>query len=553
MKTSSHRFSNNTDMKKPTTILASFCLLAALLLTPLLSQAAEATKVEPASKKPNVVFILADDLGWKDTSLYGSTFYETPNIDRLAKRGMLFTQAYAASPLCSPTRGSILTGLYPGRIGITTPRCHEPAVRLEATLAAKGAPYQRALQVVSASRLKTEYYTLAEALHDDGYVTGHFGKWHLGEEPYSPLEQGFDVDVPHYSGPGPAGSYQGPWKFPPKLNFIGQPGENIEDRIAEEAIKFLKTNKDKPFYLNYWAFSVHGPWDSKPEVVEKYRDKAKPDSAQRNPVYGAMVETLDKNVGKLLDTLDELKIADNTIIVFFSDNGGVDWGGGDHCLIPGYGEIPATSNAPLRGGKATIYEGGTREPCVVVWPGKVKPGSQSDALFSSVDWYPTLLDMTGVTPKQAVKFDGVSEVPALLGKGAPRDTAFCYFPHYIPFRGTFPAVWVRRGDWKLIRFFCDSPEQTDRFELYNLKEDLGETKNLAAEHPDKVKELDALISEHLKDINAVIPVKNPTFDPSAKMPPVPTVELRKKKPAATNNESAAKDIRQNLEKKSDAL
>ncbi len=530
--------------------------LAALLLTPLLShdaeaQAADSTKVEPGSKKPNVVFILADDLGWKDTSLYGSSFYETPNIDRLATRGMLFTQAYAASPLCSPTRGSILTGLYPGRIGITTPCGHEPAVRLEATLAAKAQPYQRALQPTSASRLKTEYYTLAEAFHDDGYVTGHFGKWHLGQEPYSPLQQGFDVDVPHTSGPGPAASYQGPWKFPPQLNFIGQPGENIEDRIAEEAIKFLKTNKDKPFYLNYWAFSVHAPWDSKPEVVEKYRGKAKPDSPQRNPVYGAMVETLDKNVGKLLDTLDELKIADKTIVVFFSDNGGVDWGGGDACLIPGYGEIPATSNAPLRGGKATIYEGGTREPCVVVWPGKVKPGSQSDALFSSVDWYPTLLDMTGVTPKQAVKFDGVSEVPALLGKGDPRDTAFCFFPHYV--RGTFPAVWVRRGDWKLIRFFCDSPEQTDRFELYNLKEDLGESKNLAAEHPDKVKELDALISEHLKEINAVIPVKNPTFDPSAKMPPVPTVELRKKKPAATNNESAAKDIRQNLEKKSDSL
>jgi arylsulfatase A-like enzyme len=161
--------------------------------------------------------------------------------------------------------------------------------------------------------------------------------------------------------------------------------------------------------------------------------------------------------------------------------------------------------------------------------------------------------MTGVTPKQAVKFDGVSEVPALLGKGAPRDTAFCYFPYYIPSTGTFPAVWVRRGDWKLIRFFCDSPEQTDRFELYNLKEDLGETKNLAVEHPDKVKELDALISEHLKEINAVIPVKNPAFDPSAKMPPVQTVELRKKKPAATNNESAAKEIRQNLEKKSDSL
>jgi len=500
--------------------------ITVLLLAPL----AALTAAEKKNDKPNVVFILADDLGWKDTSLYGSTFFETPNIDRLAKRGMLFTQAYAASPLCSPTRGSILTGLYPGRIGITTPCCHEPAVRLEATLAAKAQPYKRALEAVSASRLKTEYYTLAEAFHDDGYVTGHFGKWHLGEEPYSPLQQGFDVDVPHYSGPGPAGSYQGPWKFPPKLNFIGQPGENIEDRMADEAIKFLKTNKDKPFYLNYWAFSVHGPWDSKPEVIEKYRGKAKPDSAQRNPVYGAMVETLDKNVGKLLDTLDELKIADNTIIVFFSDNGGLYQT--NKCLVPGYDDIPITSNAPLRGGKATIYEGGTREPCVVVWPGKVKPASQSDAFFSSVDWYPTLLEMTGVTPKQAVKFDGVSEVPALLGKGAPRDTVFCFFPHYIPAHNidTVPSVWVRRGDWKLIRFFCDSPDQTDRFELYNLKDDLGETKNLAAEHPDKVKEFDALISEHLKEINAVIPVKNPAYDSTAKAPEPGKKPQKAKKP-----------------------
>ncbi|MEI6715307.1 MAG: sulfatase [Verrucomicrobiota bacterium] len=512
-----------------------------------------ATAASPAGEKPNILFILADDLGWKDTSLYGSSFYETPNIERLAKRGMMFTQAYAASPLCSPTRGSILSGLYPGRIGITSASGHEPAVRLEASLVAKAPPYQRALSGMSATRLRTEYSTLAKALHDDGYVTGHFGKWHLGQEPYSPLEQGFDVDMPHFSGPGPAGSYQGPWKFPPKLNFIGKAGENIEDRMADEAMKFLRANKDKPFLLNYWAFSVHGPWDSKPELIEKYRDKSKFGDPQRNPVYGAMVETLDNNIGKLLDTLDELKIADNTIIVFFSDNGGVHWAGGDHGLVPGYGDVPITSNAPLRGGKATIYEGGTREPCVVVWPGKVKPGSQSDALFSSVDWYPTLLDMTGVTPKQVVKFDGVSEVPALLGKGAPRDTVFCFFPHYIPLNGNVPAVSVRRGDWKLIRFFCDSSEQTDRFELYNLKDDLGETRNLATEHPDQVKELDALISQHLKDINAVIPVKNAAFDPTVKMPPASMLEVSKKKTPATNNESGGKDIRQDLEKKSDSL
>ena len=257
-----------------------------------------------------------------------------------------------------------------------------------------------------------------------------------------------------------------------------------------------------------------------------------------------MVQSLDENVGRLLDTLEALKLTENTIIVFFSDNGG-----NMYDRVDG---IPPTSNAPLRGGKATIFEGGTREPCVVVWPGKVKPGSQSDALLSSVDWYPTILDMTGTKPKQEVKFDGVSQTPALLGTGVPRDTAFCCFPHYTPATDGVPAVWVRRGDWKLIRFFCDSPQQTDRFELYNLKDDLGETRNLAAEHPDKVKEYDALIARHLINIKAVVPVKNPSYDPTAKVPE-PGKNPNQKKAAAAKKKSAVKDVRQELEKTGDAM
>ncbi|MCX8496940.1 MAG: sulfatase [Akkermansiaceae bacterium] len=516
-------------------------LLSALWLAPLapLAPLAAADAQKTPDRKPNIVFILADDLGWKDTSLYGSKFCETPNLEKLAKRGMMFTQAYAANPLCSPTRASIMTGLYPGRVGITQPNCHLPPVHLQATLAWKPLPHERARQVSSATRLNTEYYTLAEALHDANYATGHFGKWHLGQEPYSPLQQGFDVDVPHTPGPGPAGSYLGPWKFPA---FIGKPGEHIEDRMATEAITFIRANQDKPFFLNYWAFSVHAPFDGKADLIKKYAAKADPNDPQRCPIYGAMVQSLDENVGRLIDVLDELKLTENTIIVFFSDNGG-----NMYDRVDG---IPPTSNAPLRGGKATIYEGGTREPCVVVWPGKVKPGSQNDALLSSVDWYPTILDMTGVTPKQAVKFDGVSQTPALLGTGTPRDTAFCFFPHYTPATGAVPSVWVRRGDWKLIRFFCDSPDQTDRFELYHLKEDLAESKNLAAEHPDKVKEFDALIRQHLKDINAVIPVKNPGYDPAAKMPE-PGQKPNQPKTAAPKPKGAFKDIRQELEKAGD--
>ena len=518
-------------------------LLSTLWLAPLAALSAADAQKTP-DRKPNIVFILADDLGWKDTSLYGSKFCETPNLEKLAKRGMMFTQAYAANPLCSPTRASIMTGMYPARVGITQPHCHLPAVHLQAALAWKSLPYERARQVSSATRLNTEYYTLAEALHDAGYATGHFGKWHLGQEPYSPLQQGFDVDVPHSPGPGPAGSYVAPWHFSPELNFTGQPGEHIEDRMAAEAIKFIRANKDKPFFVNYWAFSVHAPFDGKADLIKKYAAKADPNDPQRCPVYGAMVQSLDENVGRLIGVLDELKLTDNTIIVFFSDNGG-----NMYDRVDG---IPPTTNAPLRGGKATIYEGGTREPCVVVWPGKVKPGSRSDALFSSIDWYPTILSMTGVTPQQAVKFDGVSQTPALLGTGAPRDTAFCCFPHYTPATGAVPSVWVRRGDWKLIRFFCDSPDQTDRFELYNLQEDLGESKNLAAEHPDNVKEFDALISQHLKDINAVIPVKNPGYDPAAKMPE-PGKKPTQAKTAAPKQKSAVKDVRQELEKAGDAM
>ena len=528
-------------------------LLTTLLLAPL----AALTAAEKKNDKPNIIFILADDLGWSDTGLYGTTkFLETPNIDLLAKRGMTFTNAYAANPLCSPTRASIMTGLYPARTGITAPVCDLPAVRLEAKLVDKAAPFQPALQVVSASRLKPEYYTLAEALHDAGYTTGHFGKWHLGQEPYSPLEQGFDVDVPHYSGPGPAGKNIAPWRFPAELNFTGKPGEHIEDRMASEAIEFIRANKDKSFFLNYWAFSVHAPFDAKADLIKKYEAKADPNDPQRCPVYGAMVQTFDENVGRLIRVLDELKLTDNTIIVFFSDNGGNMYNRVDGIrgtifdINDPVNGIPPTSNAPLRGGKATIYEGGTRVPCVVVWPGKVKPGSRSNAFLSSVDWYPTILDMTGVTPKETVKFDGVSEVPALLGLETPRDTVFCCFPHYAPATGAFPSVWVRRGDWKLIRFFCDGPEQADRFELYNLKEDLGETKNLAAEHPDKVKEFDALISEHLKEINAVIPVKNPAYDSTAKAPE-PGKKAQKAKKPVDNKTSDGKDVRQWIEKASD--
>jgi arylsulfatase A-like enzyme len=459
---------------------------------------------------PNIIFILADDLGWRDTTLYGSTFHQTPNIDRLAKRGMMFTQAYAANPLCSPTRASLMTGLWPARIGITSPVCHVPEELLYESLEPRAWSNVRALGARSATRLKLEYFTLAEALHEAGYATGHFGKWHLGPEPYDPLHQGFDVDVPHYSGPGPANSYLGPWKFPPTLQFQGQPGEHLEDRMAAEAVKFIRANRGRPFFLNYWAFSVHEPWGGKPSLVEKYRRRADPRNPQHNPVYAAMVESLDDAVGTLLATLDELGLGQRTVVVFFSDNGGVNWHEPRMKERDGL-DCPPTSNLPLRGGKATIYEGGTREPCIVVWPGVTPCGARSAAIVQSVDFYPTLLEMAGLKPHPGQPLDGVSIVPALKGQPLPREAIFCHFPHYVQATGAVPSAYVRQGDWKLIRDFCDHDDQRDRFELYNLRDDLGEAHNLAETMPQKVAELNALLDSFLEHSGAVVPKPNPGY------------------------------------------
>lgn len=455
---------------------------------------------QEAAPPPNVVFILADDLGWSDTGLYGSEFYETPSIDALAERGMVFTNAYAAAALCSPTRASILTGLHPARIGMTIPAGHLERVTLEKSLMPRGRANHPALMAQSLTRLKLEYFTLAEALKAAGYSTGHFGKWHLGREPYDPLGQGFDVDLPHTPGPSPGGGYFAPWRF---WEGQGEDGEHIEDRMAYEASQFMRQNRDGPFFLNYWSFSVHAPIEGKPELMEKYRAKARPEYPQRNHINGAMVETLDDAVGTLVRTIDELGIADNTVIIFFSDNGGI--------IHRFDGGVPVTSNAPLRSGKSSIYEGGVREPLVVVWPGKVKPGSKSDAIVQSIDFYPTLLEVTGTPRHPDTDFDGVSFVPALRGERLNREAIFTHIPNYFAATLQRPATSVRKGDWKLIRFYSDGPGQTDRFELYSLREDIGETDDLADAEPETVSELNSLIDQFLSDTEAVIPTANPRY------------------------------------------
>ncbi len=492
-------------------------LTAGLLLLVAANAVAESAA---APVRPNVVFIMADDLGWTDLGCYGSTFHETPHLDRLAARGVRFTQAYAANPLCSPTRASVLTGLWPARIGITAPTCHVPQVILEKGLA-KGNPRARVLVATSLTRLKTDYVTLPEILKEAGYRTGHFGKWHLGPEPYSALQQGFDVDFPHWHGPGPAGSYVAPWKFPEKLEVQGDPGAHIEDVVSTEVARFIHDNREQPFFVNYWMFSVHAPYDAKDELVAKYRAKAKPESPQRNAVYGAMVQSLDEGVGRVLKAIDDAGVADRTIVVFFSDNGGISWSGkgaGDHKSQRFQADMtaPPTSNLPLRNGKASLYEGGVREPCLVLWPGVTKAGTTCDSVIQSIDWLPTILEMTGVAAPQDVRPDGISIVPALKGEALHREAIFTHFPHDTPASGQHPAVSVRRGDWKLIRQFAGNPDGSDLLELFNLRTDLGETSNVAEANPEVTRELNALIDGFLKETDAVVPKLNPAYRAEAR-------------------------------------
>ncbi len=488
--------------------------------------------------RPNVVFILADDLGWSDTTLYGTTrLYQTPHLERLAARGMTFTRAYSASPLCSPTRSAILTGLSPARTGITTPNCHEPVEVLSASPGKFAPPSKKSIAPVPPTRLKREYRTLAEILRDAGYATGHFGKWHLGPEPYSPLEQGFDIDVPHHPGPGPAGSYVAPWKFASFKETT--PGQHLEDRMAAEAVAWMEQHRGEPFFLNYWMFSVHAPFDAKHEFIEKQKERIDPADAQRSPTYAAMIESMDDAVGTLLDALDRLGIAEETIIVFTSDNGG-----------NMYNEIDGTtptSNRPLRGGKATMFEGGVRVPGVVVWPGVTAPGSRSDTPIQSEDYLPTLLEGLRLPteegrpeegrPEEGSVRDGISVLPALKGEDMPERPLFRYFPHdpgvpdWLP-----PSVSVSRGDWKLIRIFHGGENGAHRHLLYDLSKDPGETTNLAAQNTGMVGELDSLIEAFLKETKAVVPIANPAFDPATYRP-----ELEgKQQPKGKAKEASAK-------------
>jgi arylsulfatase A len=456
---------------------------------PPLATAVNAAGPETQPPRPNIVFVLIDDLGWADLGCYGSTFYETPHIDQLASRGVRFTNGYAACPVCSPTRASILTGRYPARLHLTdwlpgrTDRLSQKLLR----------PNIR-------QQLPLEEVTLAEALKPAGYVSGSIGKWHLGGRGYLPKQQGFDVNVGGTQGGSPPGGY---FNFKTPTLAARDPDEYLTDRLTEEAERFIERNQDRPFFLYLAHHAVHIPLQAKKDLIDKYRAKAKPDEPQNNPIYAAMIESMDESVGRVVKKLDELKLADRTLIVFTSDNGGLSVKEGPN--------TPATSNAPLRAGKGYLYEGGIRVPWIVVWPGVRKRGSTCDVPVSSVDFFPTLLEVARVRLPADRDLDGVSLVPLLKRTGMPkREPLYWHYPHYSN-QGGKPGGAVRAGDWKLIEFYEDM-----HAELYNLKDDIGEQHDLAANHPEQAARLRKLLHNWRKSVDAQMPTPNPDYEPAEK-------------------------------------
>jgi len=428
-------------------------------------------------KKPNFVFILADDLGFSQLGCYGSGFYETPNLDRLAGEGMRFTDAYAACPVCSPTRASIMTGKYPARLHITD-------------FIPGGEPRDRKFLTPKWQKyLSLEEVTVAELMKQAGYTTASFGKWHLSiaKKPpkslgYNPDKQGFDESIVTQK-PGPKDDPEGDT-------------HNVK-KITERALKFLDENRNRSFFLYVTHNTIHSPDLGKSRLVSKYKDKPGAEKNENNPTLAAMIQELDESTGRLLRKLDELKIADNTIVVFFSDNGGLK---------------RSAHQTPLHGGKGMLYEGGIRVPLIVRWPGIVKAGGICSEPVTSVDFFPTFAEILGIKPETNGPIDGVSILPLLKQKcGLDRGAIYWHYPHYHS-AGVGPSGTVRAGDYKLIEWYDDSIKGAEnKFELYNLKEDISEKNNLAKVMPAKVNELKKLFSDWRRRVGAQQMPLNPDF------------------------------------------
>ncbi|MDP8244902.1 MAG: sulfatase [Candidatus Hinthialibacter antarcticus] len=447
-----------------------------------------------SKRPPNIVFFFIDDMGWRDLGCMGSEFYSTPNIDRLSRQGMTFTNAYANAPNCAPTRACLLSGQYTPRHGVYT----------VGSSARKPDNKRKLVPVTNNQTLATDNLTFMEALKPAGYASVSIGKWHLGATPETlPTGQGFDQNIGGTHSGSPNGGY-----FPPYKNknlSDGPEGEYLTNRLTDDAVAFIETNKDRPFFLYLSHYAVHTPIQAKPEIAQKYERKP-PRHGQENADYAAMIESVDDSVGRVLETLDQLGLSGDTVVVFTSDNGG-------HGCI--------TSNQPLHGAKGMLYEGGIRVPAMVRWPGKTQPGSVCDTPIISIDFYPTFLELAGLSAPEGKILDGQSITPLLAQTGTlKRGSLFWHFPAYLeqyscndgPWRTT-PVSVIRKGDWKLLEFF--EPEGTpNRLELYDLKNDLSETTDLAKHEPDKTRELLDDLRAWRDSVNAPVPTQaDPNYEP----------------------------------------
>ncbi|WP_321370124.1 sulfatase [uncultured Draconibacterium sp.] len=451
---------------------------------------------------PNVLFILVDDYGYTDCSVMGSKYYETPNIDRIAHEGMIFTDGYATCQVCSPSRASILSGKFPARHGITD--------WIGAATGEDWSNLGRATKLLPPEyvhHLQQSYTTLPEALKEAGYTTFFAGKWHLGKKGSWPEDHGFDINKGGWDVGSPIGGYFSPWQNPNLPS--GPDGENLTMRLAKETVNFIQEHKDTAFFAYLSFYAVHGPIQTTKEKWEKYRDKAEVMGIaetgfemghflpirqhQDNPIYAGLVESTDDAVGYVLDALDELGLTENTIICFTGDNGGV-----------AAGDAFATSNKPLRGGKGYQFEGGIREPFFIKVP-ELGNGLKCNTPVTGTDFYPTILELCGADLKPEEHTDGVSLVPLLKGQSLGERPLIWHYPHYGN-QGGEPSSIIRLGEWKLIHYYEDGHE-----ELYNLEYDLSETNDLAAENPEKVKEISLQLFEMLKEMGARFPRHDPTW------------------------------------------
>lgn len=439
-------------------------------------------------KKPNIIFILADDLGYTDLACYGSKYYETPNIDGLAKQGIRFTDGHSCGPNCQPSRAALLSGQYMPRTGIYT-------VGNINRFDWQSRPLK---PVENITQLPLDKITLADSLKKAGYTTAMFGKWHLGNDAaHHPSKRGFDEAIEssgvHFN-----------FKTDPQTDYPKD--QYLADFLTDKATDFIRRHKDGPFFLYLPHFGVHAPLQAKENLIAKFKSKS-PVGGHRNPTYAAMISSVDESVGKILALLDELKLAENTLVIFSSDNGGV--GGYAREGVKGK-EKDTTDNAPLRGGKGMLYEGGHRVPFIFRWPGKIARGTTSEETITGVDLYPTLMEVAGAKRPENYPLDGVSYLKVLTSGGKEklnRDATYWHFPGYLGAGAdqwrTKPVSVIRSGDWKLMEFL-----EGNHLELYNLRDDLSEKNDLAAKNPTKTKELQSKLAAWRKEINAPMPTPN---------------------------------------------